>query len=236
MIVDLHTHILPCIDDGSSSVEESMKMLRMLWNQGVQTVVATPHFYGNQDRPERFLKRRQHAATELAQAMEGEAELPRIILGAEVYYFQGMSDADALKELTIGGSPYLLVEMPMGKWTDRMYEELLQIREKLDLIPVIAHVDRYISALSTHGIPQRLDQMPVLVQANAGFFLRGSTRRMSMRMLKNQQIHLLGSDCHNIGSRPPRMGEALTCIRKNLGEQALDTLRDCQTQILSECL
>ena len=236
MITDLHSHILPGIDDGSASVEESLEMLGMLWHQGIRSVVATPHFYGNHDQPERFLRRREAAMEKLTAAVSGCTEIPRIHLGAEVYYFQGMSDSDSLRDLTIGGSSYLLVEMPMGKWNDRMYKELVQIREKLDLIPVIAHVDRYLSPLATHGIPKKLEELPVLVQANAGFFLRGSTKGMSVRMLKKQQIHLLGSDCHNTTTRPPRIGQAVERIRKELGQEALEMIRGYQTQILGECL
>jgi protein-tyrosine phosphatase len=211
-------------------------MLRMLWDQGVRSVVATPHFYGNHDQPERFLRKREAAAEKLMSALNELPQMPRVYLGAEVYYFQGMSDSDALRALTIGGSSYLLVEMPMGKWNDRMYQELVQIREKLDLIPVVAHVDRYLSPLATHGIPKRLEELPVLVQANAGFFLRSGTKRMSVQMLKKGQIHLLGSDCHNTTSRPPRIGAAVERIRKELGQEALEMICSYQSQILGECI
>ena len=235
MIADLHSHILPEIDDGSGSVAESLKMLTMLQDQGIRNVVATPHFYGNQDRPDRFLRRRQAAMERLQEALQDHPQLPKVHLGAEVYFFQGMSDAEALQNLTIAGSRYILVEMPMGRWNDRMYKELVQIWEKQDLIPVVAHVDRYLSALSTHGIPDRLEELPVLVQANAGFFLRSSSRRMAMKMLKNQQIHLLGSDCHDTTTRPPRLGAAVERIRKELGEEALTMIQSYQTQLLGEC-
>ena len=88
---DFHSHILPCVDDGSHSVEESLQMLRMEAEQGVTHVVLTPHFYAKHDSPERFLQRRAAAWETLQAAMAGEEGLPQITLCAEVYYFPGIS-------------------------------------------------------------------------------------------------------------------------------------------------
>lgn len=226
MIADVHSHILPGIDDGSASPEESVALITMLQEQNVPWAAATPHFYPHRDHPDRFLERREKAAEKLKGILEEKGiEFP-IIPGAEVYYYPGMSDSDALTRLTLGGSPYILVEMPMSPWTDVMFRELTQIREKQGLIPVIAHVDRYIRPLRHHGIPARLEKMPVLVQANASFFLRPGTRSMALGMLKKGQIHLLGSDCHNTAHRPPRLGEAVELIRRKLGESVLLTLAE----------
>ena len=142
-----------------------------------------------------------------------------------------MGDSDVLKELTFGDSRYVLVEMPMRTWTDVMFRDLEKIYEKQDLIPVIAHVDRYIGPLRDYGIPGRLAELPVLVQANAGFFLRTSTRSMALRMLKKGRIHLLGSDCHSLDRRPPRIGEAVEVIRRKLGEAALEQLAENAKEI-----
>lgn len=227
-LIDFHSHVLPGIDDGSSCLEESITMLRMLSRQGVRRVVATPHFYPDQDSPERFLARRAAAEARLRAEMEKHPDLPELSVGAEVYYYSGISSSDQLEKLTIDGGTGLLLEMPMSPWTERMYEEMEGIRERQGLTPIIAHVDRYIAPFRTHGIPGRLADMPVLVQANAGFFLRRSTSAMALRMLKNGQIHLLGSDCHDPVSRPPRLGDAAQKIRSRLGGGALERLEEYQ--------
>lgn len=233
MIADLHSHILPGIDDGSASVEESAALLKLLREQNISQVVATPHFYPTQDRPDRFLARRQRALEQLqAHLGAGLRDYPRITLGAEVYYYPGMSDSEVLRKLTIGDGDCILVEMPMGPWTEAMYRDLVQIRERQGLTPVIAHVDRYISPLRTFGIPAQLEQLPVLVQANASFFLRRGTRNMALRMLKKGQIHLLGSDCHNLTHRPPQLGNAVEEIRSHLGEEALERVALLQKRVL----
>ena len=231
-ITDFHSHILPGIDDGSASVEQSIEMLSRMAQQGISQVVATPHFYPNYDDPERFLRRRADSYKALSQAMEAHPGLPQVILGAEVLFFSGISESELLPQLTIEKKRCILIEMPPPPWSDAMYRELEAVRTKRGLIPIIAHVDRYISPFRTHGIPERLAQLPVLVQANASFFLKAATTRLAMKMLKADQIQILGSDCHNLTTRPPELGKAVSCISRKLGQGILDRVRDYEHMIL----
>lgn len=231
-LTDFHSHILPGVDDGSASVEESIAMLRLLEEQGVTHVIATPHFYPNYDDPERFLYRRNHACAALLEEMAKHPGLPQITLGAEVLFFHGMSESELLPRLTIEKKRCILIEMPPPPWSESMYRELEAVRTRQGLIPIIAHVDRYISPLRTHGIPQRLAQLPVLVQANAGFFLKPTTAPMALKLLKADQIQLLGSDCHNLTTRPPEMGRAVQRIAEKLGQEALDRILEYEHMIL----
>ena len=223
---DFHSHILPGVDDGSKSVEESLEMLRAMAQQGITHVVATPHFYPQQDTPECFLKRRAEAEAALREAMAGEKDLPELSIGAEVYYFRGISDSEAIKALAVDKKRCILIEMPGLPWTEIMYRELENLYVKRGLIPVIAHLDRYIGPFRTHGIPKRLAALPVLVQANADFFLDRSTSAMALRMLKKGRIQLLGSDCHNMKSRKPNLGEALALIQRKLGQDAIAAIHE----------
>ena len=233
-VVDFHTHVLPRLDDGSRSVEESLAMLRMEAAQGIRRVVATPHFYAQVDAPKPFLERRAAAVSRLREAMEAFPELPRLSVGAEVHYFSGISDADILPELAIDGGRYVLIEMPMTVWTDRMYRELENIHDHFGLTPIVAHVDRYIGPMQTYGIPERLMELPVLVQANAAFFQRFSTKRMALRMLAEGQIHLLGSDCHDLKTRPVNLAQTVDLIEKKLGREAIARINACERMILSQ--
>lgn len=232
-IVDFHSHILPEIDDGSASVEESIAMLQMETAHGIRKIIATPHFYPRYDAPENFLARRNEAEARLRNAMAEYDDIPEIISGAEVYFFHGISDCDALQELTIGEKRYILIEMPPPPWSHSMYSELEEIRARWDIVPIIAHVDRYLSLFSTYGIPQRLEELPVLVQANAGFFLRTASRARALRMLAHDQIQLLGSDCHNMTSRPPNLDKALQVICRHSMADALQRVTRYQEQVLS---
>lgn len=232
--VDFHSHILPGVDDGSRSVEESLEMLRAEARQGIGTVVATPHFYANHDTPERFLRRRAAAWEMLQTAMALEAGLPEIILGAEVYYFSGISDSDQLHRLTTGQKRYIMLEMPTVPWTQNMYQEMENIYTKHGITPIIAHIDRYISPLRHRQILDRLEELPVLVQANSDFFLRPMTAPLALRMLKEKRIHLLGSDCHNCSTRKPELGRAIEKIEKHLGAAAMEHLRFYEETVLGK--
>lgn len=231
-VVDFHSHILPGIDDGSKSVEESLELLRMEKAQGIGCVVATPHFYPNYDSPGDFLARRNRSEKQLREAIAKEDGLPKVIVGAEVYFFRGMSQSELIPELTIGESKCILIEMPPAPWSEEIYRELENIWEKWGITPIVAHIDRYIRPFRTYGIPKRLSRLPVLVQANAEFFLEKATTGMALRMLKKDQIQLLGSDCHNLTSRKPNLGAALEKIRQKLGDGMVEEISVLASEIL----
>lgn len=231
-VTDFHSHILPGIDDGSKSPEESIAMLRMAAQKGIRHMIATPHFYPQYDTPAGFLEKRAAAAAQLQEELAHHSDLPKISLGAEVYFFYGMSESEALSQLTICQKRCILIEMPFVSWTDDMCRELERIYTQRGITPIIAHIDRYIRPWNAHGILRRLAQLPVLVQANADFFLERSTAPMAMRMLRADQIHLLGSDCHNTTSRKPELGLAVEQIRRKLGDGVIQRINDYEQDVL----
>ena len=231
-IIDFHSHVLPGIDDGSKNLEQSLEMLRRSAQQGVDQMIATPHFYAHHDDPERFLRRRAEAEKHLREAMAGQEGLPELGIGAEVYYFNGIADSDALLELTINKKRYILLEMPMSSWTDRMYREIEGIWIKQGLMPIVAHLDRYVTPFHARDILERLEDLPVLIQVNASFFIDGNTRRLALKMLKKGKIHLLGSDCHDLSDRAPNLGEALAIIQKKLGQDHINRINYYEDEVL----
>jgi len=232
MLADFHSHILPAIDDGSSSVAESIRMLQMEAEQGVTHVIATPHFYPQHDSPERFLARRDAAEALLRQEMAKYDGLPSLSVGAEVYYYRGISDSEFLSGLTIGKNHSILIEMPETAWTESMYSELADIYQKQGLTPIVAHVDRYITPLNARRVCGRLAQLPVYVQANAEAFSKGGRCGMMLRLLRKGLIQLLGSDCHNTGSRKPNLSDAVAVVERRLGREAIEFIRNCEQEIL----
>jgi len=209
-MIDMHSHILPNMDDGSDSVETTHKMLQMLRQQGVTTVAATPHFYAYKDNPEDFLRRREESLA------RDTWELP-LLPGAEVAYFDGMSRCRELKELQIGDTGLLLVEMPFGKWTGRMMEELIRIPMEQGLTPLLAHVERYRSQLPK--FLAELSGQQVAMQCNAEAFLSAGTRGWALSMVKKGYVQFLGTDTHNLTDRAPRYDEAVRVIEKKLGTE-----------------
>jgi len=232
MVIDFHTHILPSVDDGSRSVEESVKMLEMQAQQGIKRVIATPHFYAHHDSPERFLQKRKDAEIRLLQAIDGRSDLPEIKCGAEVYYFSGISESNVLDELTIDSKKCILLELPSAPWHEKIYSELENIWIKHGITPVIAHIDRYIGPFKNRGLIERIADLPVKIQANASFFISRGTRRMALKLLRENKIHLLGSDCHNMTSRVPNLDAAVEIIESKLGLAAVEQIELNEQDIL----
>ena len=233
-IIDFHSHILPSLDDGSASIKESIAMLRMEKEQGVSHVVATPHFYAQYDTPEHFLKKRHDAELRLREELQKHPELPQVAIGAEVYFFRGISNSEAVLELTIDKKSCILIEMPSVSWTDSMYRELESIYTRFGVTPIIAHIDRYISPFHAQAVLSRLADLPVLVQANASFFMNRATASMALRMLKRDQIQLLGSDCHNVDDRRPNLGTVIERVQKRTGMEVLERIERYQKFVFGE--
>ena len=228
-MIDFHSHILPAIDDGSKDTEESLKLLQMLLQQGVDTVVATPHFLPERESALEFLHRRETAYKELSSHIT--EDLPDIILGAEVAYYEGINRLEGLSELCVGNSRLLLMEMPMNRWSETAVKELISIACSNNIRLVLAHVERYISYQSKDNIQKLLD-CGILFQVNASFFNDFRTRHKAFSMLRQSSIHFIGSDCHNLTYRPPCIGQAFDLIRKKSGDMFLQDFTEFQRSLI----
>lgn len=231
-MIDFHSHMLPSIDDGSGSVEESLQMLQTSAQQGVQQICLTSHFYAAENSPEHFLERRQWAYIKLCEALkECTFDVPQLHLGAEVHYFEGIHRLKQLPSLMLEGTNILLLEMPFTQWSKRMIVDVLELQESGQVCVMLAHVERYLR-MQDKSVWDKLLRAGVVMQSNAGFFLKWTTRRRALQMLREGRIHVLASDSHNMHSRPPRMEEAWNTIRKSLGEDALRRLEHREQKLL----
>lgn len=201
-MIDIHTHILPQMDDGSKSVLQSIAMLREEQKNGIETVVLTPHFYASQNDPQTFLKRREHSWNLLQSAVTDD--LPRMLLGAEVRYFEGICQVEDLPQLCIEGSDLLLLEMPENKWSERMVRSVFELQEQYRMTVVLAHIERYLK-FQPKATWEELREGGILMQVSASYFQDWRTRHAARRMLKRGEIHFLASDCHNMESRRPNL-------------------------------
>lgn len=223
-MIDFHSHFLPQIDDGSRSVEESLALLHASWTQGVTTMIATPHFYADQNTPDRFLERRRHAWERLAPSYQSyESELPKIHFGAEVHYFEGIARTEETLKLRCEGTRILLLEMPFTKWNDRTLEEVIELNRNPEIQVLLAHIERYLT-WQKRGTVENLIDEGLLIQSNAEFFLSWPQNRKALAMLKAGQIYVLGSDCHNMEKRPPNIGAAKDLIIRKAGRSAWSRL------------
>ena len=218
-MLDFHTHILPGMDDGSASPEESLKMLLAEVEQGVDEVILTPHFYPSREAPESFFARRQQALARLQYAMQRYPNLPGLHVGAEVAYYDGISRSEAAEQLCIGGTGAMLLEMPFCEWNQRMIGEVYELLSQRRIQPVLAHVERYLS-FQRGDVISELCENGIWLQVNASYFTRWQTSRRALGMLDRREIHFIGTDCHNMTSRRPNMGEAAAKIDRKLGHDA----------------
>lgn len=235
--IDVHSHILPRFDDGSKSSAESVDMLRAIRSQGAKGVIATPHFYARRDEPDEFIRSRAATADHLVRILEETAAesgetFPCVYLGAEVEYFGAMSICPVLDQMCIDGTRYLLCEMPFDKWTAAMMDELLIIKHKRGITPIIAHIERYFSFVKPSMIDEMIEE-GFLIQSNAEAYL-GFGKGKALKLLSEGKIHLLGSDSHNMGKRAPNMAAALEVIEKKLGAETVKKLCDKSLEVFKD--
>lgn len=218
--IDWHAHILPQMDDGSASVEESLDMLKLLADSGVEAVALTPHFYPDRSYPAAFLKDREESYQKLQTIFfEG---MPKLLLGAEVAYFDGLRTCDDMRSLVIEQTNCLLIEMPMRAWNERMFENILRLAKRIEITPVLAHIDRYFLRRNDWElIAQYLDEGG-LVQGNAEFFVHNrASERRALNLFDDGVVQLLGSDCHNMTKRPPMIGKAFDIVDQKASVSAI---------------
>ncbi len=213
MHYDFHSHILPAIDDGSQSIEQSIAMLDILRESGVGTVVATPHFYYNKIDLEHFLKYRNKAYDELMAVIKKDDTYPKILKGAEVLLTTDIPELEGLEKLCIEGTSYILIELPYTYWSDWVFRAIDKISMR-GFKPIIAHIDRY--SEKSKNI-YRVFEQRCMIQLNVDSLTNRRTKKKALKYIKYGEIQLLGSDTHDEKRRPPRFKEAMTLLKKKFG-------------------
>ncbi len=214
-MTDLHTHILPGMDDGAPDVQTALAMLEQERQQGADTVALTPHYYPSRESVKRFLERRSEAFAALC-AEAGTRDLPKLLLGAEVAWAPGMEDWEQLKELCYEGTNILLVELPFAPWTDELFHQLYAIESKRGILPMIAHVERYFFCQEKSKMRALMD-LELPMQVSAAELSRFFGRKRALRLIESGGI--LISDCHNLTSRPPNLAKGIEILRKRRGSE-----------------
>lgn len=225
-IIDIHTHILPGLDDGSKSLEESLRMARIAYDQGIRAMIATPHLMpeGRRAGREEILE----ALRQLQEALLDEGLDIDLYPGNEIYFHE---EAIGLLEqgeaLTLAGSDCVLVEFsPMED--ARYIRNALREVMTLGLTPVVAHVERYANLMKQ--APEQigaLKGMGALVQVNAatveGKYGKGSQKQM-LGLLKRGLVDFLGTDAHSASRRAPRMEGCLQAIGRRCPQEYIERL------------
>ena len=217
-VIDLHTHILPGMDDGSPDAATSVQMLRQMERQGVCVVCASSHYYAHRETVGEFCARRQRAFAQLQSARGGcEGAVLTLLPAAEVAYFPRISEQKDLERLCIAGTRTLLLEMPFCEWNDFQRAEVAALTLDLGYRVVLVHPERFLFSANNRRQLEHLQQLPVGLQVNAGSLLRWRTRKAALRVLQGAVCPLLGSDCHGLTVRPPNLEGGRSVVQKKLG-------------------
>lgn len=224
-LVETHCHILPAIDDGSPDVETSIKMIERLKAQGAEAIILTPHYYSDSISLDDFIERRDRAFNELQSALPSDS--PKLILGAEVYISQYLFSNENLGRISIGNSGYALIEHPFSSsFSQETYDRLLNLTYDCGIKPILAHIERYHALMEDEALLDEYIDMGCLTQVNISSFSDSSrhVRKRLLKYLENGKIHLVGSDCHNLTSRPPDYTKGVKEIIKKCSKDAIDQL------------
>lgn len=224
-LVEVHSHILPGIDDGAPDVETSLKMIELLKNQGAKKIVLTPHYYSDNISLDDFLRKRYLSFNLLLSKLPPQS--PELYPAAEVYISKYLFNAESLDELKIANSDYILIEHSFSANFDgEDYNRLINMYCDYGAKPILAHIERYPALLEdTYKIEQYVD-MGCLIQSNVSAFSdapRGIRRKL-IKLMNAGLIHVIGSDCHNLTTRAPEYGDGIEMIIKKCGEDSVKRL------------
>lgn len=217
-MIDLHCHILPEIDDGAKSVEESISLINAEKRQRVKAIMLTPHFNFERTDIQSFCKAREHSLELLKSSQDFiNTEMP-VKTGAEVYFSVRLNDED-LEPLCFSGTNYILIELPVN---ERPYGLTHTLRALLNkgYIPILAHVERYPYLAKDPTVLYDLVMEGCLAQTNAGALLKNTERSsIAMKYIKWELVQIISSDCHSSNKRPPNLKQAFAVIESKLGSQ-----------------
>jgi protein-tyrosine phosphatase len=217
-MIDLHTHLLPGIDDGSHNWEESLAMARQAIADGTTEIMVTHHILDNTyynleaDILQKFEEMQQRLAAEKIKL--------KLHLACEVFYQSDMELYHTISTFNNNGR-YFLVEFPMQgipRGVDEVFFQLI-LNGK---IPVIAHPERNVGILKNPNRAYEFVQRGALLQMNAGSLLGKYGERvadLTTTLMNSRLIHFAGSDGHNMDRRPLRMGETYRLVQELWGDQ-----------------
>jgi protein-tyrosine phosphatase len=221
---DYHIHCLPGIDDGAKSAQIGYEMLRTLAEAGVSDAVATPHFYPAQQTVDEFLVSRSRALGELRaylRELGPGAVRPRLRLAAEVYLHRGLVKQD-VSRLCIEGTPYLLIELPYEGYASWVVEEIWNITKRHNVVPIYVHLERFLPRYSREHIDELLAlSTDFVVQFNASAFADKKALKFIKEVAAAGHPVVLGTDAHNLGSRPPDFSPAAGYLLGKRGDSQL---------------
>lgn len=232
---DVHSHILPYIDDGASDIDISLLLLEELEKQGVTNLALTPHFYTQYDDVEQrlteFLKERDYHFEQLKKIYKGNITLT---IGAEVHLSENILLIDNLQDLCYSSTNYMLVEMPYNcTFTADQLEILSQIINTYKVTPVLAHIERYPALLKNKPLLTSLKDTGVIFQINTESLKKFFLKKRILKLLKEGFVTLLGSDTHST-MRGCDFDMGFSVLEKHCEKEIIENINNTSTVLFKK--
>ena len=214
-ITDMHCHILPMVDDGSQSLEQTMAMIDMAYSQGVRRIIATPHYHIGKMMVDSV--KVKSTTDELSAILSDKYPEISLYPGNEIYYYSdAMKDIREHRAVTLANSRYMLWEFSPDEQYDTIGYSVYEAVSN-GYIPVLAHIERYICLMDRDDLIEQLIDEGACIQVNSGSVAGNNgkkTQKFIKKLLRKKMIQFVASDAHSDITRAPRFDEAVKIIMK----------------------
>ncbi|MFR9239393.1 MAG: tyrosine-protein phosphatase [Clostridium baratii] len=232
-MIDIHSHILPGIDDGSKKISMTLDMVKRASLDGTTDIVATPHYRkGYFYVPYKEVK---EIATNLNKLVKEEGIDCNIHYGQEVYYSENIIEDLENEEIgTINGGQYMLVEFPMRRIPEEAIDYMYELKLR-NITPIIAHPERYNYFMKDITKINEFINEGCLFQMNAGSILGefgSEVKKCAEKLIKNRIYNFIGSDAHNDTSRKTGISDAFYYISR-INKVLEENIRESSIRLLN---
>ncbi len=218
---DIHTHILPDMDDGCANAEQSITLLKALAADGVRRVYLTPHYRSDSESVESFLKRRDRAMQQLRAALPADFPI-ELRLGSETTLSDVLLRNESLDALCLEGTRCLLLELNYNtRMSDRLRNRIYRLQCEYDVVPMLAHVERYRYLRQREPAFCELLASGCLAQVNLDTLSTWYRGRV-YHWIRSGYVQAVGTDCHRPDRRPARYGAGIQALERRLSRHAVD--------------
>lgn len=234
-MIDFHSHVLPNIDDGAKSVEETFNLIKEAQDTGFDKIISTSHYMeGYYEVNKSEIGVWINAINEKLQSQNINTKL---YIGNELYFSENiMNLISEGKASTINNTDYVLFEIPLNSNPMNLYDIIYELIEH-KYIPILAHPERYSSIQKEPTLISELIEKGVLMQANFTSILGeygDKAQLIVKKLLKNKMVHFLGSDVHKQNTIYPKISKALKEIETTIGSEKLKELTTINPEFVLE--
>lgn len=224
-MIDIHCHILPEVDDGSRSLNESIEMAMIAKEQGITKIVNTSHYHPDfrYKKGEELLKELEDFNNVLKENMIDI----EVLIGNEIYYTKDLiKEIDELDFYTLNNSRYILIELPPTNFPKDLCNIVYELKEK-NYIPVFAHVERYREVQENPELIYEVINAGAIIQVNSHSILGKSGKELQKvcnTLLNRNMVHVVGTDAHSSKRRTPIFLDAYKYVSEKYSKEMADDL------------